>query len=107
MPVCVFYSDLVWVHERCWARAQVVKQTGAKLQMRTVQPANVAQWAARIGALEKDIVRIGLVSKRKCLPGMRTPLLTLARNSDCQCVAVTCAPPKHVARLAGAATSQH
>lgn len=52
---------------------QVVKKTGAKLQMRTLQPAIVAQWAARISSLEKDIARIGLVSGSGRGPEMPNP----------------------------------
>jgi hypothetical protein len=43
----------------------VVKKTGAKLQARVVQPGIVAQWAARIEGLEKDVARVGLVGQKK------------------------------------------
>lgn len=40
---------------------QVVKKTGAKLLIRTVQPEVVEQWSSRIHSLERDIQRVNLV----------------------------------------------
>ena len=37
---------------------QVVKKTGAKLQLRVVHPSLVEQWAQRIRELGRDIARI-------------------------------------------------
>lgn len=43
---------------------EVVKKTGAKLLIRTVQPAVVAHWSSRIESLARDIARI--VQVRAC-----------------------------------------
>ena len=51
----------------CWvSHAQVVKKTHAKLQIRSVQPAVVAQWTSRIEGLAKDIARIAQVCAQCC-----------------------------------------
>ncbi|CAL8470679.1 g10221 [Coccomyxa elongata] len=43
----------------------VVKKTGAKLLIRTVQPEVVEQWSSRIHSLERDIQRVNLAEREE------------------------------------------
>jgi hypothetical protein len=59
---------------------QVVKKTGATLQIRTVQPPLVAQWNKRIQDLQRDIEHIGQVRLAFSHASFLRPSVSLLTN---------------------------